>query len=322
MPLRLLDASQIQLACPMPAAIDAVARGFADLSVGRATVPLRGRLVLPDGVLALTMPAGSAGSSYYVVKLVTVVPANPGRGRPLIAALVVLTDAGTGETLALLDGEALTALRTGAAGGLAARLLALPAARTVALFGAGPQARAQLLALAAVRPIEEVRLVSRSPEHGTALLRWAAEQPALSGLRIAVAAPPAALRGAAIVVTATSSPVPVFDGAALDPGVHVTAVGAFSRETRELDEATMQGARVFVDERGAALAEAGEVQGLRPEDLHEIGAVVSGLVPGRTNAIERTVFKSVGNAIQDLVVASAIYDRARELGLGEEVVFP
>ena len=306
----------------MPAAIDAVARGFADLSAGVATVPLRSRLGLPNGVLALTMPAGSAGCPYYAVKLVTVVPANPGRGRPLIAALVVLTDAGTGETLALLDGEALTALRTGAAGGLAARLLALPAADTVALFGAGPQARAQLLALAAVRPIEDVRLVSRSTEHATAFRRWAAGRPELSGLRIVAAAPPAALRGAAIVVTATSSPVPVFDGAALEPGVHVTAVGAFSRETRELDEATMQGARVFVDERGAALAEAGEVQGLRPEDLHEIGAVVTGLVPGRTSAIERTVFKSVGNAIQDLVVASAVYDRARELGLGEEVVFP
>ena len=306
----------------MAVAIDAVADGFVALSSGRTTVPLRSRIGLADGAVALTMPAGRADAPYYAVKLVSVVPANPGRGRPLVSALVLLADAVTGETLAVIDGESLTALRTGAAGGVAARCLAPPAARVVALFGAGVQARAQLLALAAVRAIAVVGVVTRSPEHAGALIRWAAERPELSGVRLQAQTADAALAGAEIVVTATSSPTPVFAGTCLRPGVHITAVGAFTPDTRELDEVTMRGATVFVDHGPSALAEAGELARLGPKDVREIGDVIACRVPGRTSADERTVFKSVGNAIQDLVVATAVYDRARELGLGEEVTFP
>lgn len=306
----------------MALAIEAVAGGFVALSAGRATVPLRSRVDLGNGALALTMPAGLGGSPYYAVKLVTVVPGNPGRGLPLVTAIVLLSDAATGATLAVIDGEALTALRTGAAGGVAARSLAPPVAPVAALFGAGAQARAQLLALVAVRPIGEVRIVTRSPEHGQAFLRWAAARSELAGIRVLLRSSAVAIDGAAIVITATSSPTPVFDGTRLGPGTHVTAVGAFTPDTRELDEATIRGATVFVDERSAAIAEAGELAGLRAEDVREIGAVLAGRAPGRSTAEERTVFKSVGNAIQDLVVAAAIYDRSRELGLGEEVPFP
>lgn len=306
----------------MALAIAAVADGFAALSAGRATVPLRSRVGLADGAVGLTMPAGLEGSPYYAVKLVTVVPANPGRGRPLIMSVLLLSDAATGEALALIDGESLTALRTGAAGGVAARALARPESTVVALFGAGVQAREQLLALAAVRPIALVRVVTRSPEHAAELLRWAIERPELAAVRLEARTAEAAVAGAEIVVTATSSPTPVFAGSALEPGVHVTAVGAFTPGTRELDAATIRGATVFVDHRHGALAEAGELAGLRPQDVREIGEVLAGLTPGRTGTKERTVFKSVGNAIQDLVVASAVYDRARQLGLGEEVTFP
>ncbi|GAC1487439.1 MAG: ornithine cyclodeaminase [Candidatus Limnocylindrales bacterium] len=322
MPFLLLRAAEVERACPMAQAIDAVAAGFAALSTGTAGVPLRSRLDLGQGALGLTMPASLRGSHYYAVKLVSVVPANPARGRPLVTATVLLSDAATGETLAILDGEALTSLRTGAAGGVAARLLANPDARVVALFGAGPQARSQLLALAAVRPVAEVRVVTRSPAHGVALLDWAADRPELAGVHLAVRTSAPAMAGAQIVVTATSSPTPVFDGALLGPGTHVTAVGAFSPDTRELDDATMRGATIFVDQRDGALAEAGELRGLDPGDVREIGAVVAGVAVGRSTPEERTVFKSVGNAIQDLVVAGAVYDRARALGLGEEVVFP
>lgn len=322
MTLRLIRGDAVRQACPMGLAIDAVAGGFAALSAGRARVPLRSRMDLGNGALALIMPAGLGGGSYYVVKVVSVVPGNPGRGLPLITALVLLGDATTGATLAAIDGESLTALRTGAAGGVAARLLAPADARIAALFGAGAQARAQLLGLAAVRPIGEVRVVTRSPEHGEAFLRWAATHSELGRIRLLLRPPEAAVDGAAIVVTATSSPTPVFDGTRLGPGAHVTAVGAFTPDTRELDDATIRGATIFVDERSAAIAEAGELAGLRPEDVREIGAVITGRVPGRSSVQERTVFKSVGNAIQDLVVAAAIYDRARELGLGEEVPFP
>ena len=322
MTLRLLRGSDVRAACPMALAIDAVADGFVALSSGRTTVPLRSRIGLAGGAVALTMPAGRDGAPYYAVKLVSVVPGNPGRGRPLVGALVLLADALTGETLAIIDGEAVTALRTGAAGGVAARTLALPDARIVALFGAGIQAREQLLALAAVRDLGLVRVVTRSPAHAGAFLRWSAERPELSAVRLEAGTADAAVADAEIVVTATSSPTPVFSGARLRPGVHITAVGAFTLETRELDEATMRGAAVFVDHRPAALAEAGELRGLHPEDVVEIGAVIAGRAPGRTSPTERTIFKSVGNAIQDLAVASAVYDRSRELGLGEEVAFP
>lgn len=322
MPLLLLGAAQVARACPMALAIDAVAAGFAALSTGTATVPLRSRIDLGEGALGLTMPASLRGSPYYAVKLVSVIPANPARGRPLVSATVLLSDSTTGETLAILDGEVLTALRTGAAGGVAARLLARPDARIVALFGAGAQARSQLLALVAVRPVAEVRVVTRSPEHGAALLRWAAGRPELAAVRVEVRAAAPAIAGAQIVVTATDSPTPVFDGTLLGPGTHVTAVGAFTPDTRELDDAAMRGATIFVDQRGAALAEAGELAGLREGDVREIGAVIAGVAVGRSAPEERTVFKSVGNAIQDLVVAAAIYDRARALGLGEEVAFP
>ena len=124
------------------------------------------------------------------------------------------------------------------------------------------------------------------------------------------------------MITATSSAVPVFDGRLLGEGVHVTAVGSFKPTMRELDEAAMRGARIVVDQRVPALAEAGELQGVRAEDVVEIGEIVAGTAPGRRSASERTVFKSVGNAIQDLVVASRVYERALELGVGEEIAWP
>lgn len=318
----LIRADGVREACPMAVAIEAVEAGFVALSAGRATVPLRSRVALGDGAVGLTMPAFLDGSPYYTVKLVTVAPGNPGRGLPLVAATVLLSHAATGRLLAIVDGESLTALRIGAAGGVAARSLARPEAAVVALFGAGAQARAQLLALAAVRPLREVRVVTRSPEHGLALLHWAAGRPECAGIRLERRAPDAAVDGADIVTTATSSPTPVFAGERLGPGVHLTAVGAFTPDARELDAAAMRGATVVVDERAAALAEAGELAGLRAEDVREIGAVLAGRAPGRSTPEERTVFKSVGNAVQDLVVATAVYDRARELGLGEEVAFP
>jgi len=124
------------------------------------------------------------------------------------------------------------------------------------------------------------------------------------------------------VVTATSSHAPVFQGAWLADGVHVTAVGSFTPDMRELDDETLRGARIVVDQRAAALAEAGELRGRRDDEIVELGEILAGRVPGRSNDHERTIFKSVGNAIQDLVVAARAYERARALGVGEEIAFP
>ena len=321
MTVRLLRAADLALVCPMEEAIEAVAAGFASLSAGQATVPVRLSVPLKDGV-ALTMPAAVRGAPSYSVKVVAVAPANAQIGRPTVTATVLLGDAVTGELLAVIDGTALTALRTGAAGGVAARELCRRDAVRAALFGAGAQARSQLLALVSVRDIKEVCVVTRDPAHAAAIGEWAARQASLAGVAVRPSAAQGAVASADVVVTATTSGTPVFEGAWLRDGVHVTAVGAFTPETRELDGDTLRGARIVVDQRAAALAEAGELRGLSDRDVVELGEIVAGRVPGRTAAGQRTVFKSVGNAIQDLAVASRAYERARERGIGEEITFP
>jgi len=322
MTVRLLRAADLAIACPMADAIDAVAEGFAALSAGQATVPVRLSVPLRHEGVALTMPAALAGSSCYSVKVVSVAPRNTLAGRPVVMGTVLLGDSATGELLALIDGTALTALRTGAAGGVAARELSRSGTCRVALFGAGAQARAQLSALACVRTITDVRVVTRAPAHTAALRQWAAGQRGLGAIAIHAAAPKEALADADIVITATSSATPVFQGGWLGSGVHVTAVGSFTPQMRELDEDTLRGARLVVDQRAAALAEAGELQGRGEGDVVEIGEILSGRMPGRTDDAQRTVFKSVGNAIQDLVVAARAYERARAQGIGEELAFP
>jgi ornithine cyclodeaminase len=322
MTVRLLRAADLSLACPMPDAISAVAGGFAALSAGQATVPVRLSLPLRHDAVALTMPAALIDASSYSVKVVTVAPRNALAGRPIVMATVLLGDAATGELLALIDGTALTALRTGAAGGVAARELSRSSAGRVALFGAGAQARTQLLALAAVRPVREVRVVTRDPVHATALRAWAAHERALAAVAIRSATPREAVTGADIVVTATSSRTPLFQGGWLADGVHVTAIGSFTPDMRELDDETLRGAWLVVDQRAAALAEAGELRGRSGDELVELGEILAGHASGRTSDAQRTVFKSVGNAIQDLVVAARAYERARELGVGEEIAFP
>jgi ornithine cyclodeaminase/alanine dehydrogenase-like protein (mu-crystallin family) len=303
----------------MPAAIDAMRLAFAALSDGKVTVPLRLGLETEHGV-TLFMPAyltvdGSAGA-----KVVSVNPGNTARGLPAIHATVLLLDAETGRVVALMDGTWLTALRTGAVGGLAADLLARPDARTVAVFGAGVQARTQLEAVRCVRPIEEVRVVSRT---GGSADRLVAELGGLSARR--VDDPDEAVEGADIIVAATSSGVPVFDGSRVAAGTHVTGVGSYTTEMREVDASLVRRARVVVDQREAALAEAGDVAGPVADGLvdvaaiAEIGEIVLGRAEGRTSDEEITFFKSVGNAVQDLAVASVVLERAVEAERGAVV---
>lgn len=317
--MRIIRAGDLARACPMAEAIAAVRDGFAALSSGEASVPLRTTVPLREAAIALAMPAALRDAGAFAVKIVSVVPANAGRGLPAVTATVLLSDAATGLPLALLDGTALTALRTGAAGGVAADLLGRADASVMALYGTGAQARAQLQAALAVRRLREVRVVGRDPSRLAAFVE--AVRAEIPGVAIAAAGPGAAA-GADLVVTATSSVEPVFPGRLLGPGAHVTAVGSFRPDMRELDDDALGGARVFVDQREAALAEAGELRHMRARDVTEIGEVLAGRAAGRRTDRERTIFKSVGNAIQDLVVASHAYERALALGLGEEVAFP
>jgi ornithine cyclodeaminase len=224
----------------------------------------------------------------------------------------------TGRPTALMDGTWLTALRTGAVGGLAADLLSRADAKTVALFGAGVQARTQLEAVRCVREITEVRVVSQS---GASADRLAAE---VSGIRaVRVDDPSQAIVGADIIIAATNSFTPVFDGSMVEPGTHVTGVGSYTLDMREVDTALVQRARVIVDQREAVMEEAGDIvgpirDGVVDESIivGEIGEVVLGRVQGRTADSEITFFKSVGNAVQDVAVAARVLWVAESEGRG------
>lgn len=245
---------------------------------------------------------------------------------PTIMGMVVLLDAATGAPVALMEGGYLTALRTGAAGGVAARHLARPDARVAALFGAGAQGRTQVLALAAERPIEEVRVVDPAAGRAEILARdLAAELPAVRWVF-----PPdsrQAVRGADVVITASTSERPVFPGEALEPGTHVSAIGSFTPVMRELDDtALLRATKLVVDSREGALAEAGDIiiplrEGKITADRiwAEIGEIVAGRRPGRENPEETTIYKAVGLAVLDVATAAAAWSNARELGLGTKV---
>ncbi len=320
MQIRILSKDDVRQAIDMPTAIEAMREAFAALSGGRATVPIRGSLERRSG-LTLLMPAHLHENNAVGLKVVSVSPGNAARDLPVIQGVVLVLDGGTGEVRAMMDGTWLTALRTGAAGGLAADLLARSDASTVALFGAGVQARTQLEAVRCVRPVTEVRVLSRRAESADALV---AEIEGVEARRAHDAAD--ALSGADLVIAATDSRTPVFDGALVEPGAHVTAVGSYTPEMREVDTALVARARVLVDQREAALAEAGDLIGPIRDGVveasviaAELGDVVLGRAPGRTSDDEVTLFKSVGNAAQDVAVAVRVLAQAEARGLGRVV---
>jgi ornithine cyclodeaminase/alanine dehydrogenase-like protein (mu-crystallin family) len=275
--------------------------------------------------VAVVMPGRCEVPLGLGAKIVSVFPRNPAAGRPLIHAAVVLLDGETGEVAALLEGTELTAIRTGAASGLATDLLARRDARRVAIIGSGVQARTQLLAVCCVRKIEYASVYSRTPAHAA---RFADGMAGVEGvperIKIEDSARDAAL-DADIICTATSAASPVLRADDVAPGTHINAIGSFTPEMRELDPALVARARVVVDQREAAMAEAGEViaavrGGLITEkDLIELGQIVNGAVAGRTNKEEITLFKSVGLAVQDLCAGARAEAEARRSNLGVEL---
>jgi ornithine cyclodeaminase/alanine dehydrogenase-like protein (mu-crystallin family) len=302
---RLIDAATLAAALPISAAVDALERGFRDQEA--AAAPLRSVVETPAGTL-LTMSA--AGEGGVGVKLVTLTPANPKRGLPFLHASYVLFDPQTQAPEAVIDGAAMTALRTAAVSGLATRHLARPDAHRLVLFGAGVQAAAHLEAMRAVRPIDEVVVVSRSPGRAEALAAAART----AGLDARTGTPDA-VTGADLVCTCTTSPTPLFDGARLARGTHVNAVGAYTPDTREVDTETVRRARVAVEAREVALAEAGDLlipiaEGVvtGAHILADLWEVVRDDRPVRGSIDDVTLFESVGMAFEDLIVARAVVE--------------
>ena len=304
--MRLIGAEELGRRLPMVAAIDALELAFR--THDPSDTPMRSTVPTESGSMLLMPASNDAGVG---VKLVTLTPDNPGRGLPFVNAAYVLFDATTQAPEAVIDGAALTALRTAAVSGLATRYLANEGAGRLVVFGAGVQARSHLSAMAAVRPVEHVTIVSRSTARAAALTDVA------RGLGMdAVVGTPDAVGTADLVCTCTTSASPLFDGGRLRPGAHVNAVGAYLPHTRELDTETVVRARVVVETREAAFEEAGDLLipiGEGVIDRSHVRADLRELVTGgtvRSSPEDVTVFVSVGMAFEDLTIARASLDAA------------
>lgn len=325
MDLRLFSAADVRAALPMSEAIAAMKQAFAQLSDGRALAPLRTHLGVGPDDATLVMPAYVPGNNALAVKIVSVFGSNTARDLPLIHALVLAIDDATGRPLALMEGGALTAIRTGAASGAATDVLARPDAHVVAIFGSGIQARTQLEAVCTVRPIDEVRVYSLANAEAF-VAEMAGRGPVPDAVHI-MDSPRAAVVGADIICTATTARAPVFDGSDLSPGAHINAIGAFTPEMQEIDATAVRRATVVVDSRAAALEEAGdliiplEAGEITPDHIRaELGDVIAGRHPGRTSAEEITFFKSVGVAVQDAAAAQVVLRNGAAQGLGQVVM--
>ncbi len=325
MSVLVVNRREVRELLPMRECIELMAHALAALARGDAVVPLRPVIRLPDGVSAFAaMPAYVGTPAAIGVKLISVFPGNEGRGVESHQGATLLFDAADGALRAIIDAGAITAIRTAAVSGVATRLLARQDAHTLALLGSGVQAATHLDAVCAVRAIQEVRVWSRTPAHAR---RFAEESSRRTGLAIGVAERARdAVRGADVVCTVTASREPVLEGAWLMPGAHVNAVGASLPSARELDTEAVRRSRLFVDSRASALHESGDFLLARAEgaidDAHivgELGELVLGRVDGRPSDDEITVFESLGLAVEDVMAAHAIHQRALDRGVGTRV---
>ena len=317
--MRTFDGAAVDAALGYPALVDTLEAAFARGAIAPPRqhygIALEGR---PEATLLL-MPAWEArepGSGfagrYMGVKSVTVFPDNETRDKPAVLGTYLLLSAETGETLAIMDATRLTAWRTAAASALASRHLSRPEAARLLMVGAGALAPFLVRAHASVRPIREVAIWNRSPARAQALIAALARAGVTAAFVDDLAT---AVSQADIVSTATLSHEPLVHGAWLRPGTHLDCVGAFKPTMRETDDAVVRRARIFVDTRAGAFAEAGDI--LQPLQAGVIGkeAVLGdlfelcrGKVPGRGRAEEITLFKSVGASIEDLAAAIAVYE--------------
>jgi ornithine cyclodeaminase/alanine dehydrogenase-like protein (mu-crystallin family) len=310
--IRLLAKADVERLLDIDALIDALADAFRKLSAGEASVPPRIATSNADGLLA-AMPGHVRGSG-MLVKLVSVFPHNHDRGLPSHQALIALFDETDGRPVAVMDGTAITATRTGAASALSVRLLARPDAHVLAVLGAGVQGRSHLMAVPRVRRFSEIRLASRVHEHALALARDFPEARVVASFQEAVA-------GADVVCCCTDAAEPVVMRSWLKPGAHVTSVGA-SRQGPELGPDVLSADVLSVESRSAFLpypAGAHELQGMDAGRAVELGELVSGTRRGRSDDQELTLYKSTGHAVEDIAAAHLVFERAMEANVGSLV---
>jgi alanine dehydrogenase len=307
-----------------PAVIEVVEAAFREAAAGRAVALPRAVLPLAKGCIYLGMISTLPRRHALGTKLSTVVEGNRARGLPTIHASYLLSDPDTGAPLAFMEAGFLTAVRTGAASAVAARLLARADARHVACFGAGVQAEYQLRCLQAVLPMERVSVVGRDPTRAHA---FAARMRDALGVPVeATGDRRAVIRKAEVITCATTSARPIVLGRDLSPGAHVDAVGSFRPATREIDSEGIRRSYVVVDTYEGAWEEAGDLlipikarEITRRHVKAELAEVVARKKPGRVSGEQITLFKSVGWAPEDAAAARLAYDRAMAQGVGTEV---
>jgi ornithine cyclodeaminase/alanine dehydrogenase-like protein (mu-crystallin family) len=311
-----LDEPQVGALLTMDIALTAVEDALRQQGLGTATNNPRSRVRLPSGQLHM-MGAALPTRGVFGYKAYTAV-----KGQVRFHVMLYSTD--TGELLAMLQADRLGQMRTGAASGIAIKYLARHDAHTVGIFGTGWQARSQLEAVCAARPIRAVRAYGRDAARRQTFCAEMSQQldmpvePAMS--------PEAVVKGMDVVITATNARDPLFDGRWLEPGAHINAIGSNALIRREIDDTTVRrSALIIVDSKEQARTECGDLLGalerglVRWEQIRELGDVVAGFIPGRRQASDITLFESHGLAIWDLAAGIAVYEAAKAKGIGREL---
>lgn len=311
MEVRVFTKADIKAALGMPRAIELMRHAFAGLSAGKVESPVRTVLTNGGGTV-LYKPAWSNADNIFCAKIVSVFQGNADRGLPVTPGIIIVNDGETGMPVALMEAGYLTSLRTGAATGLATDLLAKSESKTAALFGTGGQAGHQLEALLSVRPLERVFVFSRRFKNATRFCQQMTETLRLAGrCELIPTEDPSKLAECEVITTATTSATPVFEDQHLGDVVHINAIGSLGPTRSEIPEATIERATVVVDQRAGCLREAGELlplmtDGRLPADFAppELGELVTRDDFRAEKPI--TVFKSAGNAAQDLACAAEV----------------
>jgi ornithine cyclodeaminase/alanine dehydrogenase-like protein (mu-crystallin family) len=323
-PIRLITAGEIKQYYSMKQAIDSMERAFSLLSSGESFVPLRFVSKLPSNeMMMLFKPAYVEKEKRITVKFLTQRENGFIPEVPIIQGIVLIIDADTGEILSLMDGEYLTALRTGAASGLATRCFARKDAKTLALFGCGAQGRTQMEAVACERDIKKVMVFDKNKDKAN---RFIMEMREKFQIEIVYTSDTSLLNEADIICTATNSTVSLFKKGVLKKGVHINAIGSFQPHMQELDPLILKDAKVYVDQIESCLKESGDfikpiAEGIiqKSNIIGEIGDFCLNRIAGRESENEITVFKSVGIAIQDYTVATDIYNNSLENSFGHDI---
>ena len=328
--VRLLSREDVSSVLSMPDALGSVEDAFKQLVLGTARVPPRIVMGEPAAGTTLVMPGViGGGMNALATKIVSVYKDNPAKyGKPTILAKIMVQDMETGDIVGIMDGGLITAMRTGAATGVSVKYLARKDSRVMGIFGAGVQARKQVHAVfwALDRKLERciVHDIMR-----TAAETFRVELEKELGISIEIAdGGDRLLKGTDIIVTASTSITPLFEGEKVAEGTHVSSIGAHAPAHHEIDTALIRRASITAaDYQPACLAEAGEYikavkEGvISPQNIISIGDIITGRRPGRTDERQITVFKSVGISAQDVAVAKLVYDRALQKGIGKDIDF-